>query len=456
MSTIVIMPGGFHPFHAGHAALYQSAVEAFPGAEVFVAPTNDTSNRPFPFAIIENLAKLAGVAPGHFVQVKSPFRAEEITSQFDPDRDRLIFVRSEKDAAKPPQAGGIKKDGSAAYLQPLAGQTNIRPFKEHAYMAYLPTVEFGPGMTSATEIRAAWPNLNEKRKTALVMSLYPATQKNPKLAVNVVKMLDTAMGAVDESVLGNLPRPNKRNQFKSLHRLRKQRGLDEQGVAEATGDERFDSMMGKITGGTGSRQGVDNLNKSLAARTGSDPETALAKWGQEFIKWLEDICRNFSRQGVDRFNKLKKLSEFEDGGETMAYWLIEVAKQTKTSGITLADIQEFSSEFNTHGMWAWQMFPIAWSQNEWQDYKDQWSGPDGYIANLGQGVAEASDRMQRYGQKILKRAQAARDAEPEPKKQQPPALNSISTRELMQQLKKPKNKNVAAAPDYMEENIKRE
>jgi hypothetical protein len=120
----------------------------------------------------------------------------------------------------------------------------------------------------------------------------------------------------------------------------------------------------------------------------------LAKFGQEFIKWLEDLCREFAKQGADRFNKLKKLSEFEDGGETMAHWLIDVAKQTKTSGITLADIQEFSSEFNTHGMWAWQMFPIAWSQNEWQDYKDQWTGPNGYIANLRhspeQGVAEGS------------------------------------------------------------------
>jgi hypothetical protein len=65
---------------------------------------------------------------------------------------------------------------------------------QQGYMAYLPTVEFGPGMTSATEIRAAWPQLNEKRKTALVMSLYPKTQNNPKLAANVVKMLDTAIG----------------------------------------------------------------------------------------------------------------------------------------------------------------------------------------------------------------------------------------------------------------------
>jgi len=200
------MPGGFHPFHAGHAALYNSARQAFPGAEVFVAATNDTSNRPFPFAIKEKLAKLAGVQPGHFVQVKSPFQAKEITAQFDPEKDRLIFVRSEKDADKPPQAGGVKKDGSPAYLQLLNGQTNIAPFGKHAYMAYLPTVEFGPGMTSATEIRTAWPTLNEKRKTALVMSLYPQTQQNPALAANVVKMLDTAMGSdlTESGMLGHV------------------------------------------------------------------------------------------------------------------------------------------------------------------------------------------------------------------------------------------------------------
>lgn len=191
------MPGGFHPFHAGHAALYDSARRAFPGADVYVAATNDTSTRPFPFAIKEKLAKLAGVEPGHFVQVKSPFRAEEITRQFDPAKDTLIFVRSEKDANKPPQAGGVKKDGTPSYLQPLLGATRLEPFGQRAYMAYLPTVEFGPGMTSATEIRTAWPTLNEKRKTALVMSLYPATQKNPALAANVVQMLDTAMSSED-------------------------------------------------------------------------------------------------------------------------------------------------------------------------------------------------------------------------------------------------------------------
>jgi hypothetical protein len=49
-------------------------------------------------------------------------------------------------------------------------------------------------MKHASQIRTAWPTLNDKRKTTMVMSLYPATQKNPKLAANVVKMLDIGMG----------------------------------------------------------------------------------------------------------------------------------------------------------------------------------------------------------------------------------------------------------------------
>ena len=203
MKTLVVLPMGAHPFHPGHLALYQSAQRAFPDAEVYVAATNDTSARPFPFPVKEKLAKLAGVEPGHFVQVKSPFRAEEITAKFDPQSDNLIFVRSEKDQNSPPKPGGIKKDGSASYLQPLLGAKKLEPFAKHAYMAYLPTVEFGPGMTSATQIRTAWPTLDDRRKTALVMSLYPRTQGNAKLAATVVRLLDAAIGkeqAVAEGV----------------------------------------------------------------------------------------------------------------------------------------------------------------------------------------------------------------------------------------------------------------
>lgn len=202
MRKLVIMPGGFHPFHAGHMALYTAARKAFPDADVYVAATDDTSTRPFPFAIKEKLAKLAGVEPGHFVRVKSPFRAEEITKDYDPEDTALIFVRSEKDQDKQPRPGGVKRDGTPAYLQPLTDDP--APMTQHGYMAYLPTVEFAGGLTSATEIRNRWPALSDKAKQAMVMTLYPRTKGNTRLASTVVKLLDSAMAVATESRLSML------------------------------------------------------------------------------------------------------------------------------------------------------------------------------------------------------------------------------------------------------------
>jgi len=232
MKKIVIMPGGFHPFHAGHFALYQSAKKAFPDADVYVAATNDQSERPFPFALKEKLAKLAGVEPGHFIQVKSPFQAKEITQNYNPEQDVLVFVRSEKDRNEQPKPGGTKKDGSPAYFQPWTGK-NLQPFSKHAYMAYLPTVEFGPGITSATQIRKAWPTLNDKRKTALVMSLYPASQKNPKLAQNVVGMFDQVMGdqqGVAETTLRD--KQDLEAKRKTLQDLEREPGADQEAIRQ--------------------------------------------------------------------------------------------------------------------------------------------------------------------------------------------------------------------------------
>ncbi len=199
MKKIVIMPGGFHPFHAGHMALYTAAREAFPSADVFVAATDDTSARPFPFKTKKFLAQQAGVPGNRFIRVKSPFRAEEITQMYDPNDTALIFVRSEKDSQKPPQAGGVKKDGSASYLQPYK-RNGLQPFSKHGYMAYLPTVQFGPGMTSATEIRAKWPEMTPEEKISLVKVLYPSTAGKDAAAGKIVTMLDEIMGETVQEI----------------------------------------------------------------------------------------------------------------------------------------------------------------------------------------------------------------------------------------------------------------
>ena len=231
------MPGGFHPFHAGHAALYQSAVQAFPNADVYVAATNDTKTRPFPFEIKEKLAKVAGVQDGRFVQVTSPFQAKEILQNYNPDEDVVVFVRSEKDRDQQPKPGGTKKDGSPAYFQPYTGK-DMRPFSEHGYMAYLPTVEFGPGIKSATEIRNIWPQLNDRRKLAMVMSLYPKAQENQKLAQNIVKMLDLGMGTeeVAESIINERPG--------DVYSARQSEIIKDLGNAYFLGDDSYDDDDG--------------------------------------------------------------------------------------------------------------------------------------------------------------------------------------------------------------------
>lgn len=198
MKKLVIIPGGFHPFHAGHKALYDAARQTFPSADVYVAATADTSARPFPFELKKKLARIAGIDGHRFIQVKSPFRAEEITQHYDPNTTQLIFARSEKDREQQPRPGGVKKDGSAAYLQPYR-RNGLEPMSQHGYMVYLPTVQFGPGMTSATEIRAKWPGMESEEKTRLIQQLYPDTAQKPKLADVIVKMFDEVIGAkVDE------------------------------------------------------------------------------------------------------------------------------------------------------------------------------------------------------------------------------------------------------------------
>ena len=193
MKKLVIIPGGFHPFHAGHMALYNSVKDAYPGADVFVAATDDQESRPFPFALKQKLATLAGVPANRFIQVKSPFRANEITQMYDPDDTVLIFVRSEKDRDDPKlQLGRIKKDGEPGYLQALPGR-NRQPMSKHGYVTFMPTVEFG-GMTSATEIRNKWPEMESEQKQKLIATLYPGVAGNAAALDKVVQMFDQVIG----------------------------------------------------------------------------------------------------------------------------------------------------------------------------------------------------------------------------------------------------------------------
>ena len=207
MKKLVIIPGGFHPFHAGHLSLYRNAREKWPSADIFLAATADTSERPFPFRLKKALAQAAGVPANRFIQVKSPFSAEEITQMYDPNDTILIFARSEKDRNSSPRPAEVDpKTGQLPLVtrgpnkgRPVSDRlqyyrrAGLQPMSRHSYIDYLPVEQFGSGMTSATEIRSKWPTWGDAEKDALLKSMYPAVAGNQAAVDKLKQMIDVVL-----------------------------------------------------------------------------------------------------------------------------------------------------------------------------------------------------------------------------------------------------------------------
>jgi hypothetical protein len=213
---LVLISGGFHPFHAGHRALYFAAKQKFSNALVLVGATDDRSQRPFPFEIKRSLARLAGVHKNDFIQVSKQFSFQDpaVLSRLwaSPDTVPGILVRSNKDRSKQPQPVIRDKQGNlplvtqgprrgqpvSDYLTYLTGQEHrLEPMTVKAYLDYLPVQKFGPGMSSATEIRCQWPSMSLAQKKILVNGMYPVTAKNPKLTNLAVDLINRGLAVED-------------------------------------------------------------------------------------------------------------------------------------------------------------------------------------------------------------------------------------------------------------------
>jgi len=186
---VAVMPGGFHPFHPGHKSLYDWAVKTFGQKNVYVAATNDTAARPFPFDVKKKLASMAGVPESNFIQVKSPFNAMSYRDIVD-DNTALVFVRSQKDKAEQPLPDQTKKNGEPGYLRTYTGK-DLNTSDEMGYMAYGPTINFdfsGMQIKSASELRATWPEMSDEDKLKAAKLMYGNG------APVAVQLLDKALG----------------------------------------------------------------------------------------------------------------------------------------------------------------------------------------------------------------------------------------------------------------------
>ena len=187
--VVAVMPGGFHPFHPGHKSLYDWAVKTFGQSNVYVAATNDTKARPFPFEVKKKLAAMAGVPESNFMQVKSPFNAMSYKELIDADT-ALVFVRSQKDKAEHPLPDQTKKNGEPGYLRTYTGK-DLNTADEMGYMAYGPTINFdfsGMQIKSASELRATWPEMSDEDKLKAAKLMYGNG------APVAVKLLNQALG----------------------------------------------------------------------------------------------------------------------------------------------------------------------------------------------------------------------------------------------------------------------
>ena len=217
------MPGGFHPFHPGHKSLYDWAVETFGKDNVYVAATNDTKSRPFPFDVKIKLAQMAGVPANRFIQVKSPFNAlsyNDIIS--DASQTALVFVRSEKDKTSHPLPDQVRKsDGNMGYLISY-NDGELETADTHGYLAYGPTIDFdfsGMSIKSASELRAAWPEMSDEDKLQAAELMYPGN------AQTATQLLNKALGDPEAPVSENVAE-NSNNIFARIKQKMIDNGID--------------------------------------------------------------------------------------------------------------------------------------------------------------------------------------------------------------------------------------
>ena len=175
--VVAIYPGRFHPFHKGHASVYNYLRSKFDTVFIATSDKVDPPKSPFSFAEKRAMMLAAGIPDSAIVQTKNPYKAEEILQAYDPATTAVVFAVSAKDMAEDPRFSfANKKDGSPSYFQPMAPNSKqLEGFDKHGYITTVPTLDFtvlGEPMRSATELRRNFAGADNETQKKIVADLY--------------------------------------------------------------------------------------------------------------------------------------------------------------------------------------------------------------------------------------------------------------------------------------------
>lgn len=180
-NLIVVYAGRFQPFHKGHQAVYNYLLKHYGRDNVYIATSNkiDPPKSPFGFADKTYFMKMMGIPMDRVIESSQPYKAQELTSNYDKDNTVFLIAVSQKDMAEDPRFKvGPKKDGNPSYFQNLPTDLkNAAPMSQHGYLVVVPTFDFevlGQPMRSATEIRAMYGSADEPTRREIIQDLFGA------------------------------------------------------------------------------------------------------------------------------------------------------------------------------------------------------------------------------------------------------------------------------------------
>lgn len=177
---VVVYSGRFQPAHKGHAAAYNALIQEYSEADVWVATSNLVKkDSPFNFQERKFLLEKAGVPGDKIIQVVNTYSVKEITEKYNPEKDRLIYVVSQKDADR--FSYKPKKDGTLPYLQKLENTNNMAPMSQHGYIKVGETFPFKvleKTVTGATQIRDMYKHVSEPERKQIIIDLYGKFDKD--------------------------------------------------------------------------------------------------------------------------------------------------------------------------------------------------------------------------------------------------------------------------------------